>query len=98
SRPLQGAPDRRVGPRRAPPPRPRPPDGSPMSTPPPAPARQLRLVRLGLSEAYGVPQRLLCAVVILAPFVFLAAMILAGAGFTWWFLVLTPLAAVGAAR
>jgi len=69
-----------------------------MSTPPPAPARQLRLVRLGLSEEYGVPQLLLCAVVILAPVVFLAAMILAGAGFTWWFLVLTPLAAVGAAR
>ena len=69
-----------------------------MSTPPPAPARQLRLVRLGLSEEYGAPQLLLCAVVILAPVVFLAAMILAGAGFTWWFLVLTPLAAVGAAR
>ena len=69
-----------------------------MSTPPPAPARQLRLVRLGLSEEYGVPQLLLGAVVILAPVVFLAAMILAGAGFTWWFLVLTPLAAVGAAR
>jgi len=56
------------------------------------------LVRLGLSEEYGVPQLLLGAVVILAPVVFLAAMILAGAGFTWWFLVLTPLAAVGAAR
>ena len=69
-----------------------------MSTPPPAPARQLRLVRLGLSEEYGVPQLLLGAVVILAPVVFLAAMILAGAGFTWWFLVLTPLAAAGAAR
>jgi len=69
-----------------------------VSTPPPAPARQLRLVRLGLSEEYGVPQLLLGAVVILAPVVFLAAMILAGAGFTWWFLVLTPLAAVGAAR
>ena len=69
-----------------------------MSTPPPPPARQLRLVRLGLSEEYGAPQLLLCAVVILAPVVFVAAMILAGAGFTWWFLVLTPLAAVGAAR
>jgi hypothetical protein len=34
----------------------------------------------------------------LAPVVFLAAMILAGSGFTWWFLVLAPLAAVGAAR
>jgi hypothetical protein len=56
------------------------------------------LVRLGLSEEYGAPQLLLCAVVILAPVAFLAAMILAGAGFTWWFLVLTPLAAVGAAR
>ena len=69
-----------------------------MSASRPDPVRQLRLVRLGLSEEYGAPQLLLGAVVILAPVVFLAAMILAGAGFTWWFLVLTPLAAVGAAR
>ena len=69
-----------------------------MSASRPDPVRQLRLVRLGLSEEYGVPQLLLCAVVILAPVVFLVATILAGAGFTWWFLVLTPLAAVGAAR
>lgn len=68
-----------------------------MSAPAPA-SRRVRLIRLGLSEEYGPTQLLLCAVVILAPVVFLAAMILAGSAFTWWLLVLTPLAAVGAAR
>ena len=63
-----------------------------------AAARRVRLVRLGLSEEYGSVQLLLCAVVVLGPVVFLAAMILAGSGFTWWFLVLTPLMALGAAR
>jgi len=68
-----------------------------MSTSPTA-FRRVRLIRLGLSEEYGATQLLLCAVVILAPIVFLAAMILAGSDFTWWLLALTPLAAVGAAR
>jgi hypothetical protein len=63
-----------------------------------AAARRVRLVRLGLSEEYGTVQLLLCAVVVLGPVVFLAAIILAGSGFTWWFLVLTPLMALGAAR
>ena len=62
------------------------------------PARRVRLVRLGLSEEYGSAQLLLGAVVTLAPVAFVVAMILAGSGFTWWFLVLTPLAALGAAR
>lgn len=62
------------------------------------PARRVRLVRLGLSEEYGSAQLLLSAVVVLGPVVFLAAMILAGGGFTWWFLVLTPLMGLGAAR
>ena len=64
----------------------------------PAASRRVRLIRLGLSEEYGATQLLLCSVVILAPVVFLAAMILAGSEFTWWLLVLTPLATVGAAR
>ena len=64
----------------------------------PAPGARVRLVRLGLSEEYGAAQLLLCAVVIVAPVAFLAAMILAGSEFTWWFLVLTPFAALGAAR
>ncbi len=63
----------------------------------PAP-RRVRLVRLGLSEEYGSAQLLLSAIVILGPVAFLATMILAGSGFTWWFLVLTPLMALGAAR
>ncbi len=63
-----------------------------------APASRVRLVRLGLSEEYGTAQLWLCAVVILAPVAFVAAMILAGSDFTWWFLVLTPFAALGAAR
>ena len=62
------------------------------------PAGRVRLVRLGLSEEYGSAQLLLSAIVMLAPVAFLAAMILAGSGFTWWFLVLTPLTALGAAR
>jgi len=64
----------------------------------PAPGARVRLVRLGPSEEYGSAQLLLCAVVVLAPVAFLAAMILAGSEFTWWFLVLTPFAALGAAR
>ena len=64
----------------------------------PTASRRVRLVRFGLSEEYGSAQLVLWAVVILAPAVFLAAMILAGSGFTWWFLVLAPLAAAGAAR
>jgi hypothetical protein len=63
-----------------------------------AATRRVRLVRLGLSEEYGSVQLVLCAIVVLGPIVFLAAMILAGSGFTWWFLVLSPLAVLGAAR
>src|SRR3954447_12849335 len=64
----------------------------------PAPARRVRLVRVGLSEEYATTQLLLAVTVALAPVAFLVAMILAGSGFTWWFLVITPLAALGAAR
>ncbi|MEP6649355.1 MAG: hypothetical protein ABJA74_05510 [Lapillicoccus sp.] len=60
--------------------------------------RRVRLIRLGVSEEYGSAQLLLSAVVVLAPVAFIAAMILAGSEFTWWFLVFTPLTAVGAAR
>lgn len=60
--------------------------------------RRVRLIRLGLSEEYGSSQLLLCAVVAVAPAAFVAAMILAGSGFSWWFLVLTPLAAIGVAQ
>ena len=63
-----------------------------------AAARRVRLVRLGLSEEYGSVQLVLGAIVVLGPIVFLATMILAGSGFTWWFLVLSPLAVLGAAR
>jgi hypothetical protein len=63
-----------------------------------APTRRIRLVRLGLSEEYGVAQIGLAAVVALAPLAFLVAMILAGSEFSWWLLVFTPLAALGAAR
>jgi hypothetical protein len=69
-----------------------------MSTAPAPPPRRIRLVRLGLSEEYATTQLLLAAVVGLAPVGFLVAMILAGSGFTWWLLLLTPLAALGAAR
>ena len=63
-----------------------------------ATARRVRLVRLGLSEEYGSVQLLLSVIVMLGPVAFLAAMILAGSGFTWWFLIVTPLMALGAAR
>jgi hypothetical protein len=69
-----------------------------MSTSTPAPDRRVRLVRLGLSEEYGWAQLGLAAVVALAPLVFLVTMILAGSQFSWWLLVFTPLAALGAAR
>ena len=69
-----------------------------MSAAMPAPDRRVRLVRLGLSEEYGAAQIGLAAVVALAPVAFLVAMILAGSQFTWWLLLFTPLAALGAAR
>jgi hypothetical protein len=69
-----------------------------MSATTPAPGRRVRLVRLGLSEEYGSAQIGLAAVVALAPVAFLVAMILAGSEFSWWLLVFTPLAALGAAR
>ena len=69
-----------------------------MNTAPEAPARRVRLVRLGLSEEYGTTQLMLAVVVAFAPFVFLVATVLAGSEYTWWLLVFTPLAALGAAR
>jgi hypothetical protein len=69
-----------------------------MSAAAPAPGRRIRLIRLGLSEEYGSAQVGLAAVVALAPVAFLAAMLFAGAEFSWWLLVFTPLAAVGLAR
>ncbi len=69
-----------------------------MTTAPAPPVRSTRLIRLGLSEEYAPTQLLLAAAVGLAPVGFLVAMILAGSGFTWWLLVLAPLAALGAAR
>ena len=69
-----------------------------MSAAAPAPSSRVRLVRLGLSEEYGSAQIGLAAVVALAPVAFLVAMILGGSQFSWWLLVFTPLAALGAAR
>jgi hypothetical protein len=69
-----------------------------MSGAAPSVGRRVRLVRLGLSEEYGSAQLILSAVVVFAPVAFVAMMILAGSGFSWWLLILTPLAAVGAAR
>jgi hypothetical protein len=69
-----------------------------VSAPTPAGSRRVRLVRLGLSEEYGSAQIGLVTVVALAPLAFVVAMVLAGSEFSWWLLVFTPLAALGAAR